>query len=172
MRPPKLRVQKNNEANVTGVGHYEVAWWRKYTSYSTWNYSKRPGFPLISRLPDGSVRPLLLPGSPERPTDFGFGVQGIRSQLPLGEGVERLEPKVVLQHRQRHSNATRIGRIYHGTRGIHSPPTVRPQPHTGEFQGWAVAVAAVDPSGAVATTACGVCWGKCGVLGLGVAFGL
>ena len=73
---------------------------------------------------------------------------------------------------KRHSNATRIGRIYHGTRGIHSPPTVRPQPHTGEFQGWAVAVAAVDPSGAVATTACGVCWGKCGVLGLGVAFDL
>ena len=128
VQSPKLRVQKNNEANVTGVGHYEVAWWRKYTSYSTWNYSKRPGFPLISRLPDGSVRPLLLPGSPERPTDSGFGVQGIRSQLPLGEGVERLEPKVALQHRQRHSNATRIGRIYHGTRGIHSPPIVRPQP--------------------------------------------
>jgi hypothetical protein len=64
---PKLRLQPNNKANVIGVGHYEVAWWREYTSYFTWNYSKRPGFPLISRLPDGSVRPLLLPDIPNAP---------------------------------------------------------------------------------------------------------
>ena len=106
VQSPKLRVQKNNEANVTGVGHYEVAWWRKYTSYSTWNYSKRPGFPLISRLPDGSVRPLLLPGSPERPTDSGFGGSRDPEQLPLGEDMERLGPKVVLQHRRGSYGAT------------------------------------------------------------------
>jgi hypothetical protein len=50
VQPLKLKVQPNNEANVNGVGHYEVAWWREYTSYFTWNYSERLGFPLISRL--------------------------------------------------------------------------------------------------------------------------
>jgi len=71
--------------------------------------------------------------------------------------------KTPLSLRKRHSNATRIGRIHHSPRG---DPQPRPQsvrnPIQGGFQEWAVVAAAVDPSGAVATTGCGVC----------VAFGL
>ena len=52
------------------------------------------------------MRPSLPPGSPERPTDSGLGFGGDPEQLPLGEDMERLGPKVVLQHRRGSYGAT------------------------------------------------------------------
>jgi len=82
-----------------------VAWWCKYTSYSTWNCSKRRGFPLIPRLPDGLVQPslLLVARTPHR---FWLRGSGDPEQIPLVEGMGQLGSMAALHRRRGSHGAT------------------------------------------------------------------